>query len=40
LFLGKFLGRKAQNISYIPENIWSIMAGCLLIFLGISKFIF
>jgi len=40
LSFGSFLGRKIKNISNIPENIWSILAGSLLIIIGIVKFIF
>ena len=40
LSLGSYLGKKIKNISNIPENIWSIISGCLLIFVGISKIIF
>lgn len=40
LSFGNFLGRKIKNISHIPENIWSIVAGFLLIFIGFTKFIF
>ncbi len=40
LSFGSFLGRKIKNISNIPENIWSILAGSLLIFIGFIKFIF
>lgn len=39
LSFGNFLGRKIQTISNIPENIWSILAGFLLIFIGFAKFI-
>lgn len=39
LSFGSFLGRRIKNISNIPENIWSILAGFLLIFIGITKFI-
>lgn len=39
LSFGNFLGRKIQTISNIPENIWSILAGFLLIFIGFTKFI-
>ncbi len=39
LSFGNFLGRKIKNISNIPENIWSILAGFLLIFIGTTKFI-
>lgn len=40
LSFGNILGRKIKNISHIPENIWSIFAGFLLIFIGFTKFIF
>lgn len=40
LSIGSFLGKKIKNISNIPENIWSIISGCLLIFVGISKIVF
>lgn len=40
LSLGGYCGKKIKDISNIPENIWSIIAGTLLIFIGISKFIF
>lgn len=39
LSFGNFLGRKIQTISNIPENIWSILAGFLLIFIGFAKII-
>lgn len=39
LSFGNFLGRKIQTISNIPENIWSILAGFLLIFIGFTKLI-
>ncbi len=39
LSFGSFLGKKIKDISNIPENIWSIIAGILLIFVGISKVI-
>lgn len=40
LSLGSFIGQKIKNISNIPQNIWSIIAGTLLIFVGISKIVF
>lgn len=40
LSLGDFCGTKIRNISNIPENIWSIIAGFLLIFIGLSKLMF
>lgn len=40
LSFGSLLGKKIKEISNIPENIWSIVAGLLLIFIGICKFLF
>lgn len=39
LSFGSFLGKKIKDISNIPENIWSIISGTLLVFIGISKII-
>lgn len=38
--LGNILGKKLHNISSLPNNIWSIVSGFLLILIGISKLIF
>lgn len=40
LSIGSFLGNKLKNISCIPDNIWSIIAGLILVFIGVSKFFF
>lgn len=40
LSLGGYLGKKIKDISNIPENIWGIVSGILLIFVGISKVVF
>lgn len=39
LSFGSYLGKKIKDIFNIPQNIWSIIAGVLLIFVGISKII-
>ncbi len=39
LSIGSFLGKKITNISSIPDNIWNVLSGILLICIGISKFI-
>lgn len=39
LKLGTLLGKKLYNFSKLPSNIWSIISGILLIFIGILKFI-
>lgn len=38
LSIGSFLGNKLKSNPNIPDNVWSIIAGLLLIFIGISKF--
>lgn len=40
LSFGSYLGKKIKDISNIPQNIWSIISGTLLIFVGISKLVF
>ncbi len=40
LSMGSFLGNKLKFIPNIPDNIWSVIAGLLLILIGISKFLF
>ncbi len=37
LSFGNFLGRKIKNSSNIPDNIWSFIAGFLLIIVGVIK---
>ena len=37
LSLGTFLGKKIYKFTNLPNNIWSIISGILLIFLGILK---
>lgn len=39
LSIGRFLGKKIASSSNIPENIWSVLSGVLLICIGISRFI-
>lgn len=39
LSLGLFLGSKLKGATNIPDNIWSIISGVLLIFIGVSKLI-
>lgn len=40
LFSGSFLVKKIKKLSHIPENIWGVIAGCILIFIGIIRIIF
>ena len=37
LCIGKFLGNKISKISNIPNIIWNIVSGIILIFIGFSK---
>ena len=37
LLVGGYLGKKIRCASHIPENIWSILSGVLLICIGISR---
>lgn len=39
LSLGIFLGKRLNKKSHFPKNIWSIISGTLLIFIGIIKLI-
>lgn len=39
LSMGRLLGKKIASASNIPENIWSVLSGVLLICIGISRFI-
>lgn len=38
LSFGRFIGKKITFISNIPENIWSVLSGILLICIAISRF--
>ena len=37
LSIGRYIGEKVSRISFIPENIWNMISGILLIFIGIIK---
>lgn len=39
LLFGNVLGKKVSSISKIPENIWNVFSGVLLICIGVSRFI-
>lgn len=39
LNLGMYLGKNVKNISNIPQNLWSIISGVLLIVIAIMKLI-
>lgn len=38
LSFGRLVGGKISSISNIPENIWNVLSGILLICIGISRF--
>lgn len=40
LSIGNFIGKKIKNFHFLPENIWSILSGILLILIGLSKIMF
>lgn len=40
LSFGNFLGRRLYRLSHLPDNIWSIISGILLIVIGIVKLVF
>lgn len=40
LSTGVIFGKKLTSLSKLPNNIWSIISGTLLILIGIAKFIF
>lgn len=40
LSMGNYLGRKLHKLSHLPDNIWSILSGILLIAIGFFKFLF
>lgn len=37
LSLGRLIGEKISSVSNIPENIWNVLSGVLLICMGISR---
>ena len=39
LSIGNFLGKKLNKLSHLPDNMWSIISGFLLIAIGIAKFL-
>lgn len=40
LSFGNFLGRRLYRLSRLPDNIWSIVSGVLLVVIGIVKLVF
>ncbi len=40
LSIGNVLGKKLYSLSHLPNNIWSIISGILLILIGIIRFVF
>lgn len=40
LSIGNILGKKLHNLSHLPDNIWSVISGILLVLIGVVRFIF
>ena len=40
LSFGNYLGKKLNNLSRLPNNVWSIISGVLLMFIGVLKLMF
>ena len=40
LSFGNFLGTRLYKLTHLPDNIWSIVSGFLLILIGVFKFVF
>ena len=40
LSTGNLLGKKLHAFSHLPDNVWSILSGILLILIGVLRFIF
>ncbi len=38
LSCGRIIGQKISSVSNIPENIWNVLSGVLLICIGVSRF--
>jgi len=37
--IGNLLGKKLHGLSHLPDNVWSILSGILLIFIGALRFV-
>lgn len=40
LSVGNVLGKKLHNLSHLPDNIWSVISGLLLVLIGVVRFVF
>lgn len=40
LSVGNVLGKKLHNLSHLPDNIWSVISGILLVLIGVVRFVF
>lgn len=40
LSIGNVLGKRIHNLSRLPNNVWSVISGVLLVLIGIARFIF
>lgn len=39
LSIGNILGKKLHNLSHLPDNIWSVISGILLVLIGVVRFV-
>lgn len=39
LSIGNVLGKKLHNLSHLPDNIWSVISGLLLVLIGVVRFV-
>lgn len=40
LSIGNILGKRLHQLSHLPNNVWSVLSGILLILIGLLRFIF
>lgn len=40
LSIGNVLGKRLHQLSQLPDNVWSVLSGILLILIGILRFVF
>ena len=39
LSIGNMLGKKLHRLSNLPDNIWSVISGILLVLIGVVRFV-
>lgn len=40
LSFGNIIGKKLHRLSHLPDNIWSVISGILLVLIGVMRFVF